>query len=179
MTIAICETYDADLTSVSDVVQQAFKHDDEAILVKELLKDETARPYLSLLALHQDKAVGHILFTHATLTESRHRPSMSILAPMAVVPAYQKQGIGARLIQKGCDILKTRHVQFVFVLGHPEYYKQHGFFPAIRAGLHPPYPIKEEHADAWMVKELSAVKGESYEGKIQCSRTLNQPELWT
>ena len=57
------------------------------------------------------------------------------LAPMAVLPDRQRQGIGSQLVRRGLDILRGRHCPFVVVVGYPEYYPRFGFEPASKLGL--------------------------------------------
>ena len=51
------------------VEEQAFGYDKEAKLTAALLKDKTAEPILSLLAYHNNLAIGHILFTRVYINE--------------------------------------------------------------------------------------------------------------
>ena len=102
------------------------------------------------------EAIGHILFTTASLEGSNPSPSVYILAPLAVKPEYQKQGLGGLLIREGHRILKEMGVEMVFVLGHKEYYPRHGFKGnAEEAGYPPPYPIEDIYADCWMYQSLT------------------------
>ena len=57
------------------------------------------------------------------------------LAPMAVLPGFQRQGIGSRLVRAGIAALKKTCWPFIVVLGHPEYYPRFGFVPASKRGL--------------------------------------------
>ena len=57
------------------------------------------------------------------------------LAPMAVLPYRQRQGIGSRLVRHGLDILRTRRCPFVVVVGHPDYYPRFGFERASTRGV--------------------------------------------
>jgi putative acetyltransferase len=57
------------------------------------------------------------------------------LAPMAVSPLRQRQGIGSQLVRHGLEYLKQMACPFVIVLGHPEYYPRFGFQPASNYGL--------------------------------------------
>ena len=66
----------------------------------------------------------------------------------------------------------------VFVLGHPMYYPKHGFCVAGKHGFDAPYPIPDEHADAWMIQELRSGVIGSVRGRVQCSDVLNQPQHW-
>ena len=104
--------------------------------------------------------------------------SISILAPLAVIPEYQRQGIGGKLIGAGIDIISKTGVGLVFVLGHPGYYPRHGFKPAGVLGFKAPYPIPEKDAGAWMVRELRPDIIGKAEGSVICSKALDRPEYW-
>ena len=174
----IREASDSDLDDVLLVERAAFGEDEEAQLVRNLLADPSARPTLSLLAWKEDRAVGHILFTKARLDNTQATASIALLAPLAVVPDAQRQGIGGKLIERGLQLLSQSGVALVFVLGHPEYYPRHGFQPAGGLGLEATYPIAEENADAWMVQALQPDVIGSTSGKVTCADALNRPEYW-
>ena len=73
------------------------------------------------------------------------------MAPLAVLPEYQRKGIGTRLIERGLQELNAAGHGIVFVLGNPLYYQRFGFLPAAR------YRIRWEHnvpENAFLVKEL-------------------------
>ena len=103
MQLNIRETSSSDLDDILFVEHTAFGHDEEAGLVRDLLEDPSAKPMLSLLAFKDDRAVGHILFTAAHLTGADNK--VAILAPLAVVPEAQRQGIGGQLIKRGLELL--------------------------------------------------------------------------
>jgi putative acetyltransferase len=174
----IRETSALDLENILSVERAAFGHDTEAELVRELLNDPSAKPFLSLLAFQDDKAVGHILFTNARLTKTSNAVSISLLAPLAIVPDYQRQGIGGQLIKRGLKILSESGIALVFVLGHPEYYPRHGFQVAGCLGFEPTYPISDKHKEAWMVQALRSDVIGSVCGKVVCADALNKPEYW-
>jgi len=174
-------TKESDLPDILLVEKAAFGNENGqkiADLVEGLLGDPSAKPILSLIALKDNQAIGHILFTKAQIIDSNHSISAVILAPLAVTPAAQSQGVGGQLINEGLKHLSESGVDLVFVLGHPEYYPRHGFKTAAILGFDAPYPIPEEHADAWMVQELRSGVIGSVSGKVQCSDVLNQPEHW-
>lgn len=174
----IREAVETDLNDVLSIERLAFGYEKEAELVRELLHDPSAKPLLSLLALKKGRAVGHILFTSAHLSDSKDAASIVILAPLAIVPDSQKQGIGGKLIEHGLALLSKSGVDLVFVLGHPEYYPRYGFSPAGQIGFEAAYPIPDEHAGAWMVQALrSGVMG-TVSGKVICADALNKPEHW-
>ncbi len=177
--ILIRETTISDFNDIMEVEKLAFGYNKEAKLVAELLEDKTADPIVSLLAFDAGNAVGHILFTRAYFDETNEQPMMHILAPLAVKPEYQRQGIGGMLIKAGIQKLREKGSNLVFVLGHKDYYPKYGFIPhASRLGYPAPYPIPEEYSDCWMVQAINQKGFEVGKGKIRCSDVLNKPEHW-
>jgi putative acetyltransferase len=133
---------------------------------------------LSPMAFIDGQPAGHILFTKALLLGSSREAVVSFLAPLAVVPKFQRQGVGGRLVKEGLERLLKLGVDLVFVVGHPQYYPKHGFAQADKLGFETPFPIPEEHADAWMVCALNRGLIGSVSGKVVCCDALNKPELW-
>jgi putative acetyltransferase len=166
---------DADLDAVLRVEREAFSQDAEAQLVAALLCDPTAQPLLSLLAYNDDQPIGHVLFTRVTL-DRRPDVSCSILAPLAVVPAFQRRGVGRALIEHGARVLAESGVKLLFVLGDPSYYTGCGFGPAGPQGLRAPYPIVPE--EAWMVRSLVPDLLGTVKGTVACASTLAPRKYW-
>lgn len=173
----IIEAPAAEMDAMVLVNRLAFDNDEEVVqLVRDLFVDPTALPLLSLLAEDDGRPVGHILFSAARVVGASREVKVSILAPLAVVPDSQRQGIGGRLIEDGIARLTATGVDLVFVLGHPEYYPRHGFEPAHPHGLVAPYPITPQ--GAWMVRALQpGVLGE-VQGTIMCAESMMKPEYW-
>ena len=178
MSIKIRPTIESDFDNIIEVEKRAFGDDSVAKLTAELLNDKSAEPYISLLAFENDKPVGHILFTKCSINDIENCPLMHILAPLAVIPEYQKQGIGGLLIKKGLELLQKINSEIVFVLGHIEYYPKHDFIPnAERLGYPAPYPIPAKVADAWMVQPLTS-KGLGNFGQVICAKAMDVAEHW-
>ena len=167
-----------DLNDVLRIETEAFGHSKESNLVNGLLNDDSAKPLLSLLAIDDDEAIGHILFTKVRITGNEDALSAMILAPLAILPDAQGKGVGGKLIKEGLKQLSESMVDLVFVLGHPEYYPRFGFKPAGARWFEAPYPIPAKDAPAWMVQELRPGIIENFSGKIVCADTLNEPEHW-
>jgi len=176
--LQIREAVETDLNDVLLIERLAFGYDKDAKLVRDPLHDPSAKPVLSLLAFNKDRAVGHILFTTAQLSGTQDTASIVILAPLAIMPDAQKQGIGGKLIEQGLELLSKSGVDLVFVLVHPEYYPRYGFKPAGHLGFEPPYPIPDEHAGAWMVQALRSGVIGTVSGKVICADELDKPEHW-
>ncbi|UEX77930.1 GNAT family N-acetyltransferase [Sediminicurvatus halobius] len=150
-----------DEPAIARVNEAAFGRPDEARLVAALRA--TASPFVSLVAEDADSALtGHIAFSPVTVG---HEEGLSVmaLAPMAVMPARQRSGVGTALIQHGLSACRAIGVGAVVVLGHADYYARFGFAPASRFGLRCPYDAPEE---AFMAIELIAGYLEGIEGTV-------------
>ena len=179
MDTIIKDSVKRDLTTVLDIQSIVFPDEPSvAELTVDLLKDDSAEPRISLLAYDADKPVGHILFTKATIENGDDNVLMHILAPLAVLPEYQNQGIGGLLIAEGFKRLKEIGSKVVFVLGHITYYPKHGFInDAGNLGYPAPYPIPKKVKDAWMVMPLTS-EGLINKGKVICAKAMDSPEHW-
>lgn len=172
------KTLAEDLPAILRIHRQAFGQEEEAELTRAILADPTAQPALSLLAEEDGRPLGHVLFSRVRLPGAEAGEPGAILAPLAVKPEAQGRGIGGRLIRAGLEQLRAEGVALVFVLGDPGYYCRHGFAAAGREGLDAPYPIPEEHAEAWMVQALTRRALGRLRGRIACCEALMKPGLW-
>jgi len=138
----------ADVAAVFEVHRAAFGTDAEARLVDRLRGAGNAR--VSQVAELGEKIVGHVLFSPVSLVTPTATHSGLGLAPVAVLPAYQRRGIGSALIREGLAECRRQNCPFVVVLGHPAYYPRFGFTRASARGIGNEY----EADDAFMVLEL-------------------------
>jgi len=113
----------------------AFGASTEADLVDQL-RDEDA-VVLSLVLEEDGRRVGHVLYSRLTVDGDTN--GVSALAPVAVVPERQKQGIGRRLIEAAHRELTARGEKLAFVLGEPAYYERFGFSAAKAKPFRTPY----------------------------------------
>ena len=139
--ITIRQEQSKDLKTIREVNRRAFGQTQEADLVDKLRQNY--HELLSLVAVRQNEVVGHILFTPVTI-QSAARTARGIgLAPMAVLPEYQRQGIGSKLVRSGIEQLKKRQCPFIIVLGHAGYYPKFNFEPASRYGIRSEWEVED------------------------------------
>ena len=144
--ITIREEQPRDIKTIRNLNKRAFGQTHEADLVDKLR--QTCDDLLSLVALMQNEVVGHILFTPVIVEGEDSMVQGMALAPMAVLPEYQRQGIGSALVSTGIEKLKKRQCPFIIVLGHAEYYPRFGFEPASRYGIRSEWEVPD---DAFMI----------------------------
>ena len=93
-----------DLLAIRRLVQNAFDRDLEANLVEKLRESDGFIPALSLVAVNDDEIVGHIMITSLEIaTDNGESLPTTILAPLAVLPTFQNQGIGSALTRAALD----------------------------------------------------------------------------
>jgi len=161
MTLAIRPDTDEDRKTVWNLNHEAFGVEDEANLVDALRDGGFVE--VSLVAEEDGEIVGHILFSRLTIvTDDRIVDALS-LAPMAVLPSHQRQGIGSKLVEAGLEACPQQIHKIVVVLGHPEFYPRFGFSAELARPLESPFGGGE----AWMAKELVPGVLSGVEGRIE------------
>jgi putative acetyltransferase len=123
----------SDIKDIRDINEKAFGQPQEANIIDNLRKN--CEELLSMVAIDKEKIVGHILFSPVTIEREHGVLKGMGLAPMAVLPDLQRQGIGSQLVNMGIEQLRNTKCPFIIVLGHPEYYPRFGFEPASRFGI--------------------------------------------
>lgn len=135
-----------DYEIISAVVKRAFdcaEHADgnEHELVNALRKGDAFIPELSLVAKIDGRIVGHIMFTKAEVGSN----VVLALAPLSVLPEYQRKGIGTALIKEGHRIAKELGYDYSIVLGSEKYYPRAGYLPADEFGIKPSFDVPREN----------------------------------
>ena len=151
MTSVIRPEMIGDYASISKVNDLAFSQKNEGRLILALRKTREFIPELSLVAVVGGRVVGHILFYPTKIKSNDASYGSLSLAPMAVLPEYQKQGIGSRLVEEGLKKARRLGFKSVIVLGHAAYYPRFGFEPAGKWSIRPPFEVPD---DVFMALEL-------------------------
>jgi putative acetyltransferase len=132
---------EGDAAAIREVNRTAFATQAEADLVDRLRQLEAS--VVSLVAQDGGSIDGHILFSRVSLTGREPLPILG-LAPLAVRPDRQRQGIGSQLVRAGLDAGRQTGAGAVVVVGHARFYPRFGFVPASRFGLTCEYDVPDE-----------------------------------
>lgn len=160
-----------DIAAIRKVNVAAFGRENEANLVDQLRGIAST---FSFVAIETEQVVGHIFFSPVSVVgECSNNLLMLGLAPMAVLPDYQRQGIGSLLIQQSLQECAQAGCSAVVVLGHPEYYPRFGFMPAREKGLSCEYAVPDE---VFMVLELSRGILQGCKGKVKYRSEFSECE---
>jgi len=173
MTLAITirpET-EADYASITHVNDMAFDRPNEGILVKNLRKLDEFVQRLSLVAEFDGKIIGHVILYPVKIQVADNEYVSLSLGPIAVIPEYQKQGLGGQLVKAGHEAAIELGYSSVVVLGHPTYYPRFGYQPASNWGLTNSWEI---FGDAWMAIELSVNALDNKAGKVIYPEAFNE-----
>ncbi len=129
---------------------------------------------ISLVAMDDDKIIGHIAFSPVFLNNSNECFGY-ILAPLAVIPNHQNNGIGSKLVKYGLDMISSLGIPIVFVYGDPQYYSRFDFGAELAQEFLPAHNL--EYPTGWLAVRLdsSTLPGG---GSITCVDSLDNPNLW-
>jgi putative acetyltransferase len=146
----------ADYASIRRVNSLAFGQSEEADLVEGLRSN--CPDLVSLVAESEAQIVGHILFSPAFIEVDSGRLDGMALGPMAVLPEFQRQGTGSKLVRAGLAHTTLTSSPFVIVLGHPEYYPRFGFVPASKYRVRSTWEVPDE-VFMILVRNEAALRG--------------------
>ena len=158
-----------DHVRVFEINKLAYETETEAVLVEGLRRE--AAPIISLVAELDRQVVAHILFTPVAIGDAPAGPATMGLAPLAVHPDFQDQGVGTRLVRAGLEACAAAGCEVVVTLGHPDYYQRFGFSPAVEEGIS---YVGPEYDPFFMVKELVPGALEKYSGEVHYHRLIEE-----
>ncbi|MDB2390200.1 N-acetyltransferase [Alphaproteobacteria bacterium] len=169
---------ETDLNTIQTVVETAFSDEENKVIsnfVSDLAKETTNPSIKSLIAEIDNQVIGYVSYS-PIFFKSDTATSGYILAPLAVSPKHQKQGIGSNLIKFGIEMLTNDGVGILLVYGDPDYYGRFGFKEEIGRSFVPPYPL--EHPFGWTGMMLNGTAVPNTPIKFECVEALSKPDLW-
>ncbi len=169
---------DSDRDSIIELYLRTFPDNEKAIVSKlaiDLLDERTTPETLSLVVETDGAVVGHIAFSPVKIVNNDHLLGYT-LAPLAVLPEYQKQGIGTQLVESGKKSLLETGTHILFVYGDPDYYGRFGFNAEEAEQNLPEYKL--QYPFGWLAMILNRFPGKRLPGNLVCVASLNNPDLW-
>ncbi|SOE20277.1 Predicted N-acetyltransferase YhbS [Spirosomataceae bacterium TFI 002] len=175
MEIKLRQEKPSDFKAVFDLIEKAFRTEKfsdhkEQFLVERLRQSAAFIPELSIVAETEGKIVGHVLFTKLKIKNDENEFESLALAPVSVLPAYQRQGIGGKLIEHGHILAKKLGFSSIVLLGHEDYYPRFGYERADKYGISLPFEVPKENC---MVKTLTKKGLEAVSGMVVYPEEFN------
>lgn len=154
--IEIREERPDDVAAIRDLNRRAFGQDLEGKIVDALRSNGAA--LLSLVATRNGQVVGHVMYSPASVGDE---VTGAALGPMAVLPEYQRQGIGSQLVEKGNRRIEEARYSFIILVGHADFYPRFGFVPASTRGIRCQWEVPD---DAFMLLVLDEARMQGVSG---------------
>jgi predicted N-acetyltransferase YhbS len=139
----------ADRPAIEQLVRDAFGRDYELDFVRRVWASDAYLPELELVAEDEGEVVGHVLHSVGDVDGA----PVAALAPLAVVPARQRRGIGGLLLRESFVRVEAAGFPLIALLGHPSYYPRFGFERGDGLGIEPVVALDDP--SAFMVRRLS------------------------
>ena len=170
MNITIRKEEENDNIQIYEVNKLAFQQENEGKLIEKIRNTENFIPELSIVAEIDNRIVGHILFSKIKIVGKSVYESLA-LAPMAVIPEFQKKGIGSELVKIGIKMAKKLGFDSIIVIGHKEYYPKFGFQRASKWNIKCPFEVPD---DVFMAIELTEKAFEGKAGTVEYPDEFNE-----
>lgn len=176
MELTIRKEKPEDFKTVFNLIEKAFENEQmsdhkEQFLVERLRKSNAFVPELSMVAETENKIVGHILLTKLKIKNGQNEFDSLALAPVSVLPEYQRNGIGGTLIKEAHKKAKELGFHSVILLGHEKYYPKFGYKQADRFGIELPFQVPKENC---MAIELIENGLRNINGTVEYPKEFNE-----
>lgn len=179
MDILIRPEDEKDFKNVEYMIREAFwdlykPGCDEHLIAHNMRKSSDFVKELDYVACDGDIITGNIIYSRAkVINDENDEFEVLCMGPLAVLPSYQKKGIGSLLMN--CSIEKARQLGYkaIFLFGNPEYYKRFGFR---NTGEYNIQTSSGENFDAFMALELYNGSLKQVSGKFFASGSFEVTE---
>jgi putative acetyltransferase len=127
-----------DADAVAEVHRRAFGGERVPRLVDALRAAPAALGPVSLVAVVDDRVVGHVLLSASRLDAPPRLVDVLVLSPLGVLPEHQHRGIGTVLVARALSAAEATGAPLLFLEGSPHYYGERGFREGAALGFRKP-----------------------------------------
>ena len=131
----------ADYRETEHVVREAFWNHyspgcTEHYLLHIMRRSPHFVPELDFVAVADGQIIGSVVFIKSfILGDDGNRYEVLSLGPIAVLPAFQRKGVGRKLIAHARNVATTMGYRAILLCGDPLYYTKVGFTAAEHFGI--------------------------------------------
>ncbi|WP_215225639.1 GNAT family N-acetyltransferase [Echinicola shivajiensis] len=153
MNVSIRQETNSDYHEVFNLIKESFQNEPmsdhrEQFLVDRLMDSDSFVPELSLVAEVGNQILGYILLSKVKIEDGHHSHEALALAPVSVLPEYQRRGIGGKLISEAHRKAREMDFKGIVLLGHADYYPRFGYRRASDFGISLPFDVPSENCMA-------------------------------
>ena len=172
---------DSDAAAIEHLFMQTFAESEGLAegqmirqLARDLIRSTPANDLHCFVARDNAQIIGSMICSRITFEP----PAIQafILAPVAVHPDHQGQGIGQRLLRFGLHALAKAGVELALTYGDPRFYSKVGFQPISTERI--PAPLDLQQPQGWLAQSLSENAIPQIAGTAACVAALNNPAYW-
>lgn len=168
MRVIIRPEQPTDYSEIARLLKAAFSEHEYSeqpahLLVERLRKSRAYSPDLALVAESGQRLLGYVLLVPVSLADEASDVSLLAMAPLAVDPSCQRQGIGALLMQKAQERAKSQGCSAIILVGDPAFYTKLGYELMRFFQLELPFKVPEAHC---MVQVLNKEKLKDLKGRV-------------
>jgi predicted N-acetyltransferase YhbS len=132
MEIKLMLEEEKDYRSVEELTRDAFWNVyfpgcNEHLLIHNLRNANEFVKELDFIAIYNEGLIGNIVYVKATIKNMEKEYTVLTFGPISVLPKYQNNGIGSKLIKHTINLSKEMGYKAIIIYGDPEYYKRFGF----------------------------------------------------
>jgi len=132
-------------------------------LLHQLRQSPAFIPELDYVACDGNRIVGNIVYSKAVVRDGAEEHPVLCMGPLSVLPAYQKQGVGSRLMETTLKKARALGHAAVVIYGHPDYYHRFGFRDAREYNIQTP---DGQNFDAFMALALNPLAVQTVRGRF-------------
>ena len=165
----------SDYPATKELIVAAFQQSEhgyqgEAQIVEKIRQETTYEPELEMVAEVDGKLLGHGLLSPVKIVNEQRTFTGLVLAPLAVLPEFQGQGIGGKLLQELEKQAAKQSYPFISILGHPDYYPRFGYQKASLYNITAPFSVPDE---AFLIKALTPEGLVGVSGVVRYSKAFD------